>query len=76
MTRFTRSLTLLTFLLFTLCSAALSAANVTGIIKDIDSGEPMMEAAVKLLAAKDSAFVAGVTTDIDGKFPAVNHICE
>ena len=68
MTRFTRSLTLLTFLLFTLCSAALSAANVTGIIKDIDSGEPMMEAAVKLLAAKDSAFVAGVTTDIDGKF--------
>lgn len=68
MTRFTRSLTLLTFLLFTLCSAAINAANVTGIIKDTDSGEPLMEAAVKLLAAKDSAFVAGVTSDIDGKF--------
>ena len=68
MTRFIRSVSLLTFLIFTLCSAAIHAANVTGIVKDMDSGDPMMEAAVKLLAAKDSAFVAGVTTDLDGKF--------
>lgn len=68
MTRFIRSVSLLTFLIFTLCSAAIHAANVTGIVKDMDSGDPMMEAAVKLLAAKDSAFVAGVTTDVDGKF--------
>lgn len=67
MTRFIRSLTILTLLILSLCSSA-SAANITGLVKDMDSGEPLMEAAVKLLAAKDTAFVAGVTTNIDGKF--------
>ncbi|MCM1077194.1 MAG: outer membrane beta-barrel protein [Bacteroides sp.] len=68
MTRFIRSITLITFLLITLCSATVSAVNITGIVKDMDNGDPMMEAAVKLVTEKDSAFVAGVTTDVDGKF--------
>lgn len=67
MTRFIRSFSILTLLILSLCSSA-TAANVTGIVKDMDSGEPLMEAAVKLLATKDSAFIAGVTTDLDGKF--------
>ncbi len=67
MTRFIRPVTLLVLLVITMSSAAI-AANITGIVKDMDTGEPLMEASVKLVAAKDSAFVAGVTTDIDGKF--------
>ena len=72
MTRFIRSVSIFTLLILTFCSAALSAANITGIVKDMDSGEPLMEAAVKLVTAKDSTFVAGVTTDIDGKFTLSN----
>lgn len=52
------------------CSAAL-AANITGTITD-SSEEPLIEATVRLLAAKDSAFVKGVTTDINGKFSIKN----
>ncbi len=50
-----------------LCSY-LHAANITGIVKDMDTKEPLMEATVKLIMAKDSTFVSGVATDIDGKF--------
>ena len=53
------------------CSAAL-AANITGTITD-SSDEPLIEATVRLLAAKDSAFVKGVTTDINGKF-SINNV--
>lgn len=55
-------------LLFLSASVAAVAFNITGIVRDVDSKEPLMEAAVKLVTAKDSAFVAGVTTDADGKF--------
>lgn len=63
---FTRS-TIALILMLASGLAAL-AADITGTVKDRETSEPLMEASVKLLAAKDSAFVAGVTTDIDGKF--------
>lgn len=47
--------------------ATLLAANIRGTVTD-DNGEPLIEATVRLLAAKDSAFVKGTTTDINGKF--------
>ena len=72
MTRFTRTLTLLSVLLLTLCSATIHAANITGLVKDMESGDPIMEAAVKLVNAKDSSFVAGVTTNLDGQFKLEN----
>ena len=62
-----RSVTILTFFILSLCSSVY-AVNITGIVKDMDTGEPMMEAAVKLLADKSNDFVAGVTTDANGKF--------
>lgn len=58
---------LLTLLLPILAAGAVSAANVTGIVKDV-AGDPMIEATVKLLAAKDSSFVKGVTTKTNGGF--------
>ncbi|MDE5649922.1 MAG: carboxypeptidase-like regulatory domain-containing protein, partial [Duncaniella sp.] len=67
MTRFSLN-RFLFILLFLSVSVAAVAFNITGVVKDVNSKEPLMEAAVKLVSAKDSAFVAGVTTDIDGKF--------
>lgn len=55
-------------LLFLSVSIAAVAFNITGVVKDVDSKEPLMEASVKLVTAKDSAFVSGVTTDVNGKF--------
>lgn len=43
------------------------AANIRGTVTD-DNGEPLIEATVRLLAAKDSAFIKGTTTDNKGKF--------
>lgn len=66
MTRFTRLALLLTLLAVSVSTSI--AANITGIVKDLDTKEPLLEAAVKLITANDSSFVAGTTTDIDGKF--------
>lgn len=66
MTRFTRLALLLTLLAVSVSTSL--AANITGIVKDLDTKEPLLEAAVKLVTANDSTFVAGTTTDIDGKF--------
>ena len=60
-----KSLLILLFLLLT--AGAISAATVRGSVKDA-AGEPMIEATVRLIAAKDSAFVKGATTDINGNF--------
>lgn len=68
MTRFNR-LTILITLIFAFFSPwAASAARISGLVKDLDTKEPLLEASVKLLAAKDSAFIAGTTTDAAGKF--------
>ena len=44
------------------------AAKITGTVKDAATLDPLMEATVRLLAAKDSAFVKGVTTSLEGTF--------
>ncbi|MDE7147047.1 MAG: TonB-dependent receptor, partial [Duncaniella sp.] len=66
MTRFNRLTLLFTLLLISFTTSL--AANITGIVKDLDTQEPLLEAAIKLVTAKDSTFIAGTTTDIDGKF--------
>lgn len=43
------------------------AANITGSIKDA-SGEPMMEATIRLLRARDSVYIKGTTSDLNGRF--------
>ena len=53
--------------LMVLSVSVLVAANVTGLVKD-QAGEPMIEATIRLLAAKDSSFIKGVTTNLDGKY--------
>lgn len=50
-----------------LTAAVVVAVNITGYVKD-KTGEPLIEAAVKLVKEKDSAFVAGTTAGLDGKF--------
>lgn len=44
-----------------------STATLSGTLLDPD-GEPLIEATVRLLAARDSQFVKGTTTNLDGKF--------
>lgn len=59
-------------LLFTVfCAAAVTAADIKGKVID-ETGEPLIEATVKLLAAKDSAFIKGVTTNVNGRFTISN----
>lgn len=43
------------------------AYNVTGTVTD-NQGEPLMDATVRILAAKDSSFVKGSIADLDGNF--------
>lgn len=51
---------------------SVGAYNITGTVQDSATKEPLMEAAVKLVTAKDSSFVGGVTTNADGKFTLRN----
>ena len=61
------SLRILFLAMAVLTGASVVAVNITGYVKD-KSGEPLIEAAVRLLKERDSAFVAGTTANIDGKF--------
>lgn len=61
------SLRILFLAMAVLTAASVVAVNITGYVKD-KSGEPLIEAAVRLLKERDSAFVAGTTADLDGKF--------
>ncbi|MCM1164096.1 MAG: outer membrane beta-barrel protein [Muribaculaceae bacterium] len=70
MSRLIRVILTLTFIF--LFALAIRAVNVTGLIKDAVTGEPLMEASVRLLAAKDSAFVKGVSTKTNGRFTLEN----
>ncbi|MCM1110179.1 MAG: outer membrane beta-barrel protein [Clostridium sp.] len=65
MTRITGLLIALLTLMTT--AAALPAANLRGTVTDT-GGEPMMQATIRLLAAKDSAFVKGGVTDVSGNY--------
>ena len=54
--------------LMLLCSiAGALAANIRGKVTDT-AGEPMMQATVRLLAAKDSTYINGLKTKNDGSF--------
>ena len=59
--------TILSLVFILLSAITLSAYNITGVIVD-DTGEPLPEAGVRLLAARDSSYVKGCAANIDGKF--------
>ena len=79
-----RKLTLLTFLLLlvSLCAEAQRprradagedvdderSLTITGNIRDADLKEPMVQATLQLFRSKDSTFVGGSVTDLDGNF--------
>ena len=50
------------------------AYNVTGTVTD-NQGEPLTDATVRILAAKDSSFVKGSIADLDGNLSLI-HISE
>lgn len=66
MTRFAHAL--MASLMLLMCTASAFAVNITGSIQDAATNEPLIEATVRLLAAKDSVFVKGVTTNNNGGF--------
>ncbi len=49
------------------CILAVHAENITGTIND-EAGEPLIEATVRLLSQRDSSFIKGTTTDVNGRF--------
>lgn len=57
-----------TLALLFITAPLLKAVNITGLVKDQATAEPLMEASVRLLAASDSAFIKGVSTNLDGRF--------
>ncbi|MBK8653298.1 MAG: TonB-dependent receptor [Haliscomenobacter sp.] len=62
--KFDSRTTLLNFLLFFLLGGTLSAQNILrGVIKDVDSGEPLISATVLIKGTSE-----GAVTDFDGKF--------
>jgi len=65
-----KKLLLLAFI-FACCSTLLVAQNknlITGTVYDNSTKEAVIQAGVRILKAKDSTFVTGVATDLDGKF--------
>ena len=50
-----------------MASAVAYAVVVKGVVKDSD-GEPVTGASIRLLKARDSAYVAGTVTDMDGNY--------
>ena len=55
------------FILFATMGITLYAGNITGRIVDSNK-EPMVQASIRLLAAKDSAYIAGDATNSKGVF--------
>ena len=68
-----RYLLLLMMMTVSLCSAAQSEDNdrgltVSGNVQDADLKEPMVQATVQLFRKRDSTFVGGTVTDLQGNF--------
>lgn len=57
----------LTVIALLLTSLGAAAVNIKGTVTD-SSGEPMLQATVRLLAAKDSTYINGLKTKNDGTF--------
>ena len=70
---------LLSFVIVCMCASVMAMAQkkddlvVSGMVQDKKTAEPVMQATVQLLTVKDSAFVAGGVSDLEGLFqlPAV-----
>lgn len=58
---------ILLILLAILSTASINAANVTGKVCD-ETGEPLSNAGVRILSARDSSFVKGIPADMNGNF--------
>lgn len=58
---------LLATLLSLLSVTTIKAADISGRILD-GTGEPLIEATVKLLNSRDSSYVKGTTSDVDGRY--------
>lgn len=68
---------LLSFVIVCVCASAMAIAQeknvvVSGSVQDKKSSEPVMQATVQLLIVKDSTFVVGNVSDIDGRFTLPN----
>lgn len=68
---------LLSFVIVCVCASAMAIAQeknvvVSGSVQDKKSSEPVMQATVQLLTVKDSTFVVGNVSDIDGRFTLPN----
>ena len=50
------------------CASAFSG-TVIGTVADSSDGNPLINASLKILNSRDSVFVNGGITNIDGKFP-------
>lgn len=48
-----------------------AAYNISGTVVD-ETGEPLAEASIRLLAAKDSSYISGVAADLEGRFTLKN----
>ncbi len=63
-----KAATFLLALVVSLGLAAQESRRITGIVADEETGQPVIQAGVELLAARDSARLDIVVTDLDGKF--------
>ena len=64
---------LLSILIMCVCASAFAMAQkkdvvVSGSVLDKGTSEPVIQATVQLLTVKDSAFVAGNVSDLEGNF--------
>ncbi len=64
-------ITSITLFLLAITFNLATAGNITGRIID-KSQEPLIQATVRLLGQKDSSFISGVATDVNGKFRLSN----
>ena len=62
------SIAFLLILLPCVCLYTQTGNNITGIVVEFESGEPMQYANVILSRANDSSLVTGTVTDVDGNF--------
>lgn len=50
----------------------LNAATITGEVIDVSDNSPLSESTIRLLSARDSAYVNGTASDLNGKFKISN----
>ncbi|MEF9924178.1 MAG: TonB-dependent receptor [Muribaculaceae bacterium] len=63
-----RILLVILITLTTIFSSHISATNITGTVVDLKDNSPLPQAIIRLVSARDSSFIKGASSDIDGKF--------